>query len=66
VDTSSRDQDGRRVCRHWEKGNCTLGDICGFAHPEWAFKSKVGFVGKPGEQENDVEQVLFLSFFFFV
>jgi len=22
----------RRVCRHWERGNCQLGDTCGFLH----------------------------------
>jgi hypothetical protein len=22
----------RRVCRHWERGNCSLGDTCGFLH----------------------------------
>jgi hypothetical protein len=60
-DHEKRDEDGRRICRHWEKGNCSLGDICGFAHPQWAFKTRAGYVPKAGEEENEVEQVRLIA-----
>jgi hypothetical protein len=55
AESTLRDTDGKRVCRHWERGNCSLGDTCGFAHPEWARNTKKSnFHAENGE--NEVEQ----------
>jgi len=42
-------ENNKRVCRHWKRGFCKLGDSCGFAHPDGGAnrKSPEGSVTPP-------------------
>jgi len=40
-------ENNKRVCRHWKRGFCKLGDSCGFAHPEG---------GAPRQQQQQPER----------